>query len=183
MVVLSGGSRSATAASRPTVVISTSLGAIEVELLPAAAPRTVENFLRYAADGYYDGTIFHRIVQDQFIQGGGLTPDLRLRPTRPPIPSEANNGVKNRTGTIAMMRRRDPNSATSQFLINLRDNPGLDHRGDDPGDYGYAVFGRVTAGMDVVAKIDAVPTAHQGMYLDVPVDPVVIESVRLRGER
>jgi cyclophilin family peptidyl-prolyl cis-trans isomerase len=173
----------ASAASNPIVVISTSLGAIEVELLAESAPRTVENFLTYAAAGHYDGTIFHRVVKGHFIQGGGLTPDLRARPTRPPIPNEAKNGEQNRAGTLAMMRRRDPDSATSQFLVNLRDNPFLDHRGDVPHQYGYAVFGRVTAGMDVVERIDAVSTTRRGIYLDVPVDPVVIESVRIRGER
>ena len=168
-----------TAGAAPLVTIATSLGDIQVELLPERAPRTVENFLAYAAAGHYDGTIFHRVVHGVFVQGGGLTPDLRAKPTRPPIPNEAANGLENRLGTLAMMRRRDPDSATAQFLINVQDNPFLDHAGETPAKFGYAVFGRVVAGMDVVRAIAALPTGPRGMYLDVPLEPPVIRSVRV----
>lgn len=160
---------------RPTVVIETSMGSITVELFPDRAPLTVENFLTYAKSGFYDGTIFHRVIRGFMIQGGGLTPDLQRKPTRPPIKNEATNGLKNTRGTVAMARTSEVDSATSQFFINTVDNPFLDHKGPQPKDFGYAVFGRVVAGMDVVDRIEQVKTGPG----DVPVEPVVIKTVRV----
>ncbi len=158
----------------PIVVITTSLGAITVELDPEHAPITVENFLGYVRDGFYDGTVFHRVIKDFMIQGGGMTPDLSQKGTKPPIKNEAANGLGNVRGSIAMARTGVVDSATSQFFINVVDNAFLDHRSPDPAGYGYAVFGRVTDGMDVVDAIRVVKTGGQ----DVPVEPVVIESIR-----
>ena len=165
------------AAGNPVVVIETSLGPITVELFKDQAPVSVANFLQYAREGFYAGTVWHRVVPGYVIQGGGFTADLSEKPTRPPIQNEATNGLANRRGTVAMARTRTLRSATSQFYINLSDNAALDHTGYSPDTFGYAVFGRVIAGMEVVDRIGRVPTAtRQGMD-DVPVEPVTITSV------
>ena len=169
---------SADAQENPVVVVETSLGNITIELLQADAPKSVENFLAYVADGFYEGTVFHRIIQQFMIQGGGMLPDLSPKPTRPPIENEARNGITNARGTVAMARTNIVDSATSQFFISTADNArSLDHRGLDPAAYGYAVFGRVTEGLDVVDAIAAVQTRSQGPHQDVPVEPVLINSV------
>jgi cyclophilin family peptidyl-prolyl cis-trans isomerase len=160
------------------VVMDTGMGRIVLELLPAKAPITVDNFLRYVDAKHYDGTLFHRVMDGFMVQGGGFTPQLREKPTGPPIQNEATNGLKNTRGTIAMARLTDPHSATAQFYINVADNASLDHPLPD-GSHGYAVFGRVIEGMDVVDAIKAVATRDlpNGMK-NVPVEPVVIEKVR-----
>ena len=153
----------------------TSHGAFTVELFPKEAPVTVENFLRYVDDGFFDGTIFHRIVPGFVIQGGGLTADFSNKKTRAPISNEAKNGLKNTRGNLSMARTSDINSATSQFFVNLTDNAFLDNSARD---YGYAVFGRVTDGMDVIDKIAAVNTGRRKGYTDAPLEDVVIVSAR-----
>lgn len=165
----------------PKVLIKTNMGDITVELNAEKAPKSVENFLQYVKDGFYNGTIFHRVIDNFMIQGGGFTPDLRQKPTRPSIPNEAKNGLSNKRGTIAMARTPDPNSATAQFFINLVDNRNLDYVSDERAEtWGYAVFGQVVSGMDVVDKIKAVPTGPKGPFRsDVPTSDVVIENVEL----
>ncbi|MFN3296274.1 peptidylprolyl isomerase [Caldimonas sp.] len=158
-----------------TVRLSTTQGDIVIQLDAAKAPRTVENFLEYVRARHYDGTIFHRVIDGFMIQGGGFTPDMAQKPTRAPIPLEARNGLSNQRGTIAMARTMDPNSATAQFFINVRDNPFLDAP-NAPDRQGYAVFGRVVAGMDVVDKIKAVRTTSKGPHQNVPVEPVIIRQ-------
>jgi peptidyl-prolyl cis-trans isomerase A (cyclophilin A) len=166
-----------TAASK--VLIKTNLGDMTVELYPEKAPKTVENFLAYASSGFYDGTIFHRVIDNFMIQGGGFTRDLRQKPTRPAITNEAKNGLSNSRGTLAMARTGDPNSATAQFFINVVDNPRLDYTSDANGaTWGYCVFGKVISGADVIDKIKVVPTGAQGPFKsDVPTTPVVIEKI------
>jgi cyclophilin family peptidyl-prolyl cis-trans isomerase len=159
------------------VKLETSMGDIVVELNEAAVPITVKNWLTYVQDGFYDGTIFHRVIPNFMIQGGGLTADMQRKATHPPIVNEAANGPKNDRGTIAMARTNDPDSATSQFFINHRDNDSLNYGG--PSKPGYAVFGRVVEGMDVVDKIAAVKTTRVGSRADVPVEAVVIKSAKL----
>jgi cyclophilin family peptidyl-prolyl cis-trans isomerase len=144
------------------------------------APVSVENFLQYAREGFYEGTIFHRVKADFMIQGGGFTPEMVEKPTRPPIQNEATNGLKNARGTLAMARTRALRSATSQFYINIVDNRRLDHTGYSPDEFGYAVFGRVLAGMDVADKIAAVPTTRKGDHDDVPETPVLIKKVSIQ---
>lgn len=161
------------AAANPQVVLETSKGSITIELYLGKAPKTVENFLAYVKSGFFDGTIFHRVIPGFMIQGGGFTKDLQKKDTRAPIPNEADNGLKNDRGTIAMARTNDPHSATSQFFINTVDNSSLNHV-DKRAGWGYAVFGKVVAGMDAVDAISAVRTTRQGAYSDVPVEPVVI---------
>jgi peptidyl-prolyl cis-trans isomerase B (cyclophilin B) len=156
------------------------MGDIEAELYADKAPKSVENFLAYAKAGHYDGTVFHRVIKDFMIQGGGMTPDMNQKSTKPPIKNEADNGIKNTTGTLAMARTSVVDSATSQFFINVKDNTSLDHKGKTPQGYGYAVFGKVVSGMDVVRKIEGVATTSKGMHQDVPKDPVVIESVTVK---
>jgi cyclophilin family peptidyl-prolyl cis-trans isomerase len=168
------------ASGNPVVVIKTSVGDITVELFQNKAPKSVENFLAYAESGYYNGTIFHRVIKGFMIQGGGFTPDMTRKPTKSPIQNEANNGLKNTRGTLAMARTSDVNSATSQFFINTVDNTGLDYRGSTPDAYGYAVFGKVTDGMDVVDKIERTATGTKGSYRDVPLQTVLIQSVTLK---
>ena len=153
----------------------TSHGGFTIELYPREAPVTVENFLKYVDDGFFDGTIFHRIVPGFVIQGGGLTADFANKKTRAPIGNEAKNGLKNTRGALSMARTSDINSATSQFFVNLKDNGFLDH---GPRDYGYAVFGKVTDGMDVIDKIAAVTTGRRKGYTDAPLEDVVIVSAR-----
>jgi peptidylprolyl isomerase/peptidyl-prolyl cis-trans isomerase B (cyclophilin B) len=161
----------------PRVLIETTKGNITVELFPRNAPKSVDNFLGYVKSGFYDGTLFHRVIPGFMIQGGGMTADMAEKPKGAPIPNEAENGLKNLRGTLAMARTADPNSATSQFFINVADNPFLDHRGKSYDTWGYAVFGRVVAGMDVVDAIVAVPRGDRGPFQDVPLDPVVIRHV------
>lgn len=165
----------------PTVLLHTSLGDIRLELFPEKAPVTVENFLRYVEEGHYNGTIFHRVIDGFMIQGGGFTRDLVQKPTRPPIPNEATNGLKNRRGTIAMARTSEIDSATSQFFINVVDNAFLDHTDASPRGFGYCVFGQVTEGMDVVDQIKSVATHQVGPYSDVPVE--VIEIIEAKREK
>ena len=157
--------------------METSLGTIELELDPDKAPVTVENFVKYAKKGHYDGTIFHRVISDFMIQGGGYTPDLKEKATDDPIRNESQNGLRNERGTIAMARTGDPDSATAQFFINVEDNSG--RLGPPPGSAGYAVFGKVTKGMDVVDKIRAVPTGSKNGMGNVPETPVLIKSVKV----
>jgi peptidyl-prolyl cis-trans isomerase A (cyclophilin A) len=168
------------APGNPVVVIETSAGTITAELFKDRAPVSTENFLRYAAEGHYAGTIWHRVVSGYVIQGGGYTPELVEKATRPPIQNEATNGLSNRRGTLAMARLRSARSATSQFYINVANNAALDHRGFGPDDFGYAVFGRVLDGMDIVDKIATVPTTTRDGMESVPVTPVVIKSVTER---
>jgi peptidyl-prolyl cis-trans isomerase A (cyclophilin A) len=166
-------------ASKPKVRLSTSLGDIVVQLDPAKAPKTVANFLQYVKDKHYDGTIFHRVMSNFMIQGGGFGPDLRQKATREPIPLEANNGLKNDRGTIAMARTANPNSATAQFFINVVDNAALN--APSPDGFGYAVFGKVIEGMDVVDKITAVPVGNKGMHQNVPQQSVTILKATLEN--
>lgn len=159
----------------PSVQFKTSHGEFTIEVFPAEAPITVENFLQYVSDGFFDGTVFHRVVPGFVIQGGGLTPEFEAKKTRAPITNEARNGLKNERGTLSMARTNDVNSATSQFFVNLKDNAFLDHK---PGSFGYAVFGRVTSGMDVIDRIAKVRTGRRKGYDDAPLDTVAIEFAR-----
>jgi cyclophilin family peptidyl-prolyl cis-trans isomerase len=168
------------AAENPTAVLHTSMGEIKLELFADQAPNSVENFLSYARSGFYDGTIFHRVISHFMIQGGGFTPDMEKKPTGEPIVNEANNGLSNKRGTVAMARTNHPHSATAQFFINVQDNMNLDHSSEaNSRTWGYAVFGQVTEGMDVVDKIRFTETGNVGRYSDVPVEPVVIERVEV----
>ena len=164
----------------PRVSLETSMGVIVLELDAEKAPVTVANFLQYVRDGHYDGTIFHRVISNFMIQGGGFTPNMQQKPTRAPIPLESRNGLRNTTGTIAMARTQVPDSATAQFFINVKDNDFLDQANSRDG-HGYAVFGRVVSGMDVVEKIRTVPTSRRGMHSDVPVTPVTIIKATLEN--
>lgn len=166
------------AVANPTVVMKTSMGSVKIELYPDKAPDTVKNFLQYVDDKFYDGTIFHRVINGFMVQGGGFDKAMSKKDTRAPIKNEAKTGVKNATGTIAMARTSDPNSATAQFFINVVDNAMLDYRGDMPSEIGYCAFGKVIEGMDVVNGIKAVATGVKSGMKDVPNTPVVIESVR-----
>ena len=157
------------------IILSTSMGDITVELDAAKAPISVKNFLAYAESGFYDGTIFHRVIPDFMVQCGGFTPDMAQKQTKPPIKNEANNGLSNEPYTLAMARTSDVDSATSQFFINLADNVFLDH---GKRDFGYAVFGKVVKGTEVVDKIGSVKTGRSGGHGDVPVTPVIINSAR-----
>lgn len=173
------GSRSfAQGAKKQVVVLDTSMGQIQIELNPEKAPVTVKNFVDYVEAGHYNGLIFHRVIPGFMVQGGGMTPDMEQRKTKAPIKNEAANGLKNERGTIAMARTSDPDSATSQFFINVVDNKSLDR--PNPDGHGYAVFGKVTKGMDVVDKIVAVETGSRGFHQDVPVKPIVIKSAKLQ---
>jgi peptidyl-prolyl cis-trans isomerase A (cyclophilin A) len=164
-------------AANPQVEIKTNQGTIVLELDAEKAPKTVENFLQYVKDGFYKGTIFHRVIDGFMIQGGGFTPDMKQKDTRAPIPNEAKNGLKNAPGTIAMARTMDPHSASAQFFINLVNNAPLDYPSRDG--WGYAVFGKVVQGMDVVQKIGKTATGNAGMFQNVPTTPIVIESAQL----
>ncbi len=158
---------------QPRVKFETSQGTIVIQLNAKAAPITVKNFLTYVKTGFYDGTVFHRVIKGFMFQGGGLTADMHPKRTGSPIPNEAGNGLKNLAGTIAMARTSDPDSATSQFFINTADNTFLDHKADTAQGWGYCVFGRVVSGMNVVSAIEAQPTHTVGPYRNVPVTPVV----------
>ncbi|EER60992.1 peptidyl-prolyl cis-trans isomerase cyclophilin type [Acidovorax delafieldii 2AN] len=167
----------AQAQDAPKVKLATSMGDIVVQLDPAKAPKTVENFLAYVKDKHYDGTVFHRVIDGFMIQGGGFTADMVQKPTKAPIPLEAANGLKNDTYTIAMARTGNPNSATAQFFINVKDNAMLN--APQPDGHGYAVFGKVVSGTEVVDKIKAVPTSNKGPHQNVPTTPVTINSATL----
>ena len=158
------------------VELHTNHGVIKLELDAAKAPKTVENFLNYVKKGHYDGTVFHRVINGFMIQGGGFEPGLKQKPTDAPIDNEANNGLKNDNYTVAMARTNDPHSATAQFFINVNDNDFLNHSSPTPQGWGYAVFGKVVEGQDVVDKIKAVKTGNAGFHQDVPTDDVVIEK-------
>ncbi len=166
-------------AANPKVELKTTLGTIVIELYPENAPKTVENFVQYVKDGFYDGTIFHRVIPGFMAQGGGFTPNLQQKPTRAAIRNEAGNGLRNATGTVAMARTADPHSATAQFFINVAENDFLDFKSADDKGYGYTVFGRVAVGMDVVQKMIQAPTASAGPHQNVPRQPIVIERARL----
>ena len=174
------------AKKNPVVVMETSKGTMEIELYADKAPETVKNFLSYVNDKFYDGTIFHRVMNNFMIQGGGMTPDLKEKDTKKPIKNEADNGLKNDRGTIAMARTNDPDSAASQFFINVVDNDGvhsptnLNHTGKNPRGWGYCVFGKVISGMDVVDAIKKVKTGTSGFYQDVPSETIEIKSARVK---
>ncbi len=171
--------KSAAPGKAQRAVVKTSLGEMTIELYPDKAPISVKNFLDYVDAKFYDGTIFHRVIPNFMIQGGGFTPDMQQKPTRAPIKNEAGNGLKNTTGTLAMARTGVVDSATAQFFINTVDNGFLDHRDETPAGFGYAVFAKVVNGMDVVKKIAAVPTGTKGPYQNAPTTAVIIESVRV----
>ena len=173
--LLAAGAAAQDKGAAPRVLLATSLGDITIQLEPEKAPKTVANFLDYVKSGHYDGTVFHRVIGGFMIQGGGFTPEMTQKPTRAPIPLESKNGLKNERGTVAMARTAVPDSATAQFFINLADNAFLDAANSRDGN-GYAVFGRVVQGMDVVDKIRAVPTGNQGPHQNVPLTPVVIRK-------
>ncbi|MBI5755992.1 MAG: peptidyl-prolyl cis-trans isomerase [Nitrospirae bacterium] len=177
MVVLPAGSEAEE--KNPVVLMETSMGNIKIELDQAKAPVTVKNFLSYVDEKFYDGTIFHRVINNFMIQGGGFTQDMQQKKTNAPVKNEAGNGLKNKRGTIAMARTMVVDSATAQFFINIVDNDFLDHRDETPQGFGYAVFGKVLEGMDVVDKIKAVRTGSKMGSSDVPVEAVVIKSVRM----
>tara|TARA_B110000503_G_scaffold12013_2_gene16190 strand:+ start:4372 stop:4869 length:498 start_codon:yes stop_codon:yes gene_type:complete len=159
------------------VIIRTTFGEIKLELDAEKAPKTVANFLSYARDGFYDGTVFHRVIDNFMIQGGGFDTEMQQKINGDPIENEADNGLKNDFGTVAMARTSDPHSATAQFFINVKDNDFLNHSGKSMQGWGYTVFGKVVEGTEVLDKICAVPTASRKGHQDVPVDPVIIESV------
>ena len=162
--------------SNPQVQFETSKGVIVLELDAEKAPKTVANFLSYVESGFYDGTIFHRVIPKFMIQGGGFDADMKQKPTNDTIPNEANNGLKNVKGSIAMARTSAPHSASAQFFINVVDNANLDFASETPHGWGYAVFGQVTQGLDVVLSIEEVGTGNKGMHQNVPLEPVVIEK-------
>jgi cyclophilin family peptidyl-prolyl cis-trans isomerase len=162
----------------PLVAVETSLGTVKIELFQDKAPATVKNFLSYADKGFYDGTLFHRVMSGFMIQGGGFEPGMNKKATDPPVKNEAGNGLSNERGTVAMARTDDVDSATAQFFINHVDNAKLDHKDNTPFGFGYCVFGKVTEGMDVVDKIAAVATTTKGMFENVPVEDVLIKSVK-----
>jgi len=181
LLILLGSAPSAFA-DNPKVLIQTNKGRITLELDRDKAPATVDNFLRYVDEGFYKGTLFHRVIPGFMIQGGGFDRNMSQKPTHEPIKNEADNGLQNKRGTIAMARTNDPDSATAQFFINLKDNSFLNHRSKDTRGWGYAVFGKVTDGMDVVDEITATPTGAGGPFpKDVPKAPVVIEQISRVG--
>jgi len=181
--LLSGepGAEPAKAPANPKVVLETSMGRIVVELDAAKAPKTVANFLGYVKSGHYDGTVFHRVIPGFMVQGGGMTADMGEKKTGAPIPNEADNGLKNERGTLAMARTSDPNSATAQFFINTVDNKFLNHSGKTMQGWGYAVFGKVVEGMETVDKIAGVKTGNKGPYQNVPVEPVTIVKATVQN--
>ncbi len=183
LILLSGGIglplHSHANQSPPMIILETSLGPITLEMYPEEAPMTVQNFIEYVESGFFDGIVFHRVIRNFMIQSGGHTPDMREKLTGKPILNEADNGLKNAAGTIAMARTADPHSATAQFFINLVDNDFLNHTAKTPRGWGYAVFGQVTEGMDVVRAIGEVATGQVGPHGDVPIKPVVIQKARV----
>jgi cyclophilin family peptidyl-prolyl cis-trans isomerase len=168
--------------ANPKVELKTTMGNVVIELYPENAPKTVENFLQYVKDGFYDGTLFHRVMPGFMAQGGGFTRSMQEKKTRPAIRNEAGNGLRNAVGTVAMARTKDPHSATAQFFINVAENDFLDFKSADEAGYGYTVFGRVATGMDVVQKMVKVPTTTVGPHQNVPRQPIIIESARLLPE-
>ena len=171
-----------TMSNMPLVELETSMGNITIELNEEKAPKTVENFLNYVKSGHYDGTIFHRIIDGFMIQGGGMDAEMNEKATNAPVENEADNGLKNDKGTLAMARTQDPHSATSQFFVNVKDNDFLNHSGKNMQGWGYTVFGKVTSGMDVIEKMRGVPTGRFGMHADVPKEPVIINSATIVSE-
>ncbi len=170
-------------AENPKVLMQTSMGDIVIELYPQKAPKTVANFLQYVDEGFYNGTIFHRVINGFMIQGGGFTEEMAQKETHPPVMNEADNGLRNTVGTIAMARTMDPHSATAQFFINVNNNTSLDFREKTPRAWGYAVFGRVVEGMGVVEAIKGVSTGSRGMHSDVPTTNIIIKKAsRQNGE-
>jgi peptidyl-prolyl cis-trans isomerase A (cyclophilin A)/peptidyl-prolyl cis-trans isomerase B (cyclophilin B) len=174
---IAGAVHSVSAADAPHVALKTSMGEIVLELYPEKAPKTVANFLQYVKSKQYNGTIFHRVIDNFMIQGGGFDKDMQQKPTGAPVENEANNGLRNEAGSVAMARTSNPHSATAQFFINVKDNGFLDYPGQDG--WGYTVFGKIIKGMDVVNKIRTVETTNSGMHQNVPVKPVVIESASI----
>ena len=166
----------------PVVLMATSKGEVKVELFQKEAPETVTNFLAYVSEGFYDGTIFHRVIPGFMIQGGGFTEAMQQKPTKPAIKNEAANGLTNDTGTLAMARTNMVDSATSQFFINVNDNDFLNHKDTSMQGFGYCVFGRVIEGMDVVSAIERVATGRRGMHQDVPQEPIIIQSMKVVSE-
>ena len=177
-VLMLGFGMGAEALANPKVTLETSEGKIVIELYPDKAPKTVENFLAYAENGRFDGTIFHRVIPGFMIQGGGFSKEMKQKATLGPIENEADNGLKNEKGTIAMARTQDPHSATAQFFINTVDNDFLNFRSKDVRGWGYTVFGRVIEGMDVVQKIEKVKTHNVGMFADVPEEAITIQNTK-----
>lgn len=182
LLLVSIGVATANSGDKVMVEMHTSKGLITLELDAEKAPVTVANFIEYVKSGHFDGTIFHRVIPGFVIQGGGMESGMKEKPTQPPIENEADNGLKNVTGSICMARTNDPHSATSQFFINLKDNQFLDHTGKNPQGWGYAVFGQVTDGMDVVEAIAAVQTGNAGFHQDVPVEDIVVEKVTITDQ-
>ena len=182
LVLASIGVATANSGDKVMVEMHTSKGLITLELDAEKAPVTVANFIEYVKSGHFDGTIFHRVIPGFVIQGGGLESGMKEKPTQAPIENEADNGLKNVTGSICMARTNDPHSATSQFFINLKDNQFLDHSEKSPQGWGYAVFGQVTDGMDVVEAIAAVQTGNAGGHQDVPVEDIVVEKVTITDQ-
>ncbi|EXI89889.1 MAG: Peptidyl-prolyl cis-trans isomerase cyp18 [Candidatus Accumulibacter sp. BA-94] len=180
-VALAGALLSVAVVAEPSVEMQTTMGRIVIELDSEKAPRTVRNFLQYVNEGFYNGTVFHRVIPGFMIQGGGFTVDLEQKPAPRKVENEAKNGLRNDRGTIAMARTSDPHSASSQFFINHRDNGSLNH--PSPDGWGYTVFGRVTQGIEVVDKIAGVPTGNRAMHQNVPLEPVTIQSVRIISEK
>ena len=168
-------------AANPMVEMKTSMGTLVIELYADKAPKSVDNFLQYVKDGFYDGVVFHRVIDGFMIQGGGFEPGMKEKKTRAPIQNEAKNGLRNEPGTLAMARTQDPHSASAQFFINLVNNTPLDYPSRDG--WGYAVFGKVVQGFDVVQKIAKVPTGNAGFFQNVPATPVIIESAKLLPEK
>ena len=178
LMLILGFNQAALAGEKPHVLVETNLGNFELELFPDQAPKSVANFLEYVNSGFYNGTVFHRVIDGFMIQGGGFTPEYERKPTNAPIVNEADNGLKNQRGTIAMARTMEPHSATAQFFINVKDNDFLDHTSKTPRGWGYAVFGKVIKGMDVVDKIRKVKTGPGGVFpQDVPREAVIIERM------
>jgi len=169
---------SVAAAENPKVIMDTTKGQLTIELYPKEAPETVKNFLAYVDSGFYNGTIFHRVMPNFMIQGGGFTPDMQQKSTRPPIKIESDNGLKNLRGTLAMARTQDPNSATAQFFINSVDNGFLNFTAKTVQGWGYAVFGKIVQGMEVVDEISKVKTGAKGMHRDVPVETIAITTAK-----
>ena len=182
LLLASIGVATAHSGDKVMVEMHTSKGLITLELDAEKAPVTVANFIDYVKSGHFDGTIFHRVIPGFVIQGGGLESGMKEKPTQAPIENEADNGLKNVTGSICMARTNDPHSATSQFFINLKDNQFLDHTEKSPQGWGYAVFGQVTDGMDVVEAIAAVQTGNAGGHQDVPVEDIVVEKVTITDQ-
>ena len=180
MLVLGSASAADEAGGKPRVVLETSAGNITIELAATEAPLSVANFLQYVQAGFYSGTIFHRVIPDFMVQGGGFTADMTQKETRSTVRNEAGNGLKNLRGTVAMARRAEPDSATAQFFINLTGNDFLDHQNDTPAGMGYAVFGHVTEGLEVVDKIAATTTTSVGPMSDVPAQPIVIKRATIK---